>query len=93
MPRRSRRRSSSLALCLPDFDRALDKDETLFQQGDPGDSMYILVRGVLRIRASNPDGGETVLDILDPGASVGEMALLTGQRAQRRSTRPTALSW
>ncbi len=57
----------------------LSVGETLFRQGDRGDSMYVLIRGLLHIRISNPDGSEAVIDVLDPGATVGEMALVTGQ--------------
>lgn len=50
----------------------------LFQQGDPGDSMYIVERGFLEVR-SQEAGTVRLLDRLDAGATVGEMALLTGQ--------------
>lgn len=52
---------------------------TLFQQGEPGDAMYLIRSGTLRVSARGPAGEDLVLDVLDPGASVGEMALLTGQ--------------
>lgn len=51
----------------------------LFRQGDPGDSMAIVERGVLEIRTRDTSGVVKVLDRLDAGAAVGEMALLTGQ--------------
>ena len=57
----------------------LDQDEILFEQGDPGDSMYFLLQGHLCVRLRRSDGCETRLDELGPGAVVGEMALLTGQ--------------
>jgi len=57
----------------------LSADEVLFQQGAPGDSMYVLVRGHLGVQIKLPDGSETVVGELGSGESVGEMALLTGQ--------------
>ncbi len=57
----------------------LSAKEILFQQGSPGDSMYVLILGRLGVRIKHPDGSQTVVDELDPSASVGEMALLTGQ--------------
>src|SRR4051794_29533052 len=51
--------------------------EELFRQGDPGDSLYILVQGRLAVTILQNDGREQVIDELDPGATVGEMALLT----------------
>ncbi len=53
--------------------------EVLFEQGDPGDCMYVLKSGMLGIRVRHEDGRETVIDQLAPGALVGEMALLSGQ--------------
>ena len=57
----------------------LSKGTPLFVRGDLGDSMYVLVRGTLRVTTTDAEGAEIVLDILEPGATVGEMALLTGQ--------------
>ncbi|HSH80062.1 MAG TPA: cyclic nucleotide-binding and patatin-like phospholipase domain-containing protein [Herpetosiphonaceae bacterium] len=57
----------------------LGREEALFRQGEPGDSMYVLVRGRLRITVEGPDGTEQIIDELEPGVTVGEMALLTGQ--------------
>ncbi len=56
----------------------LAQGDALFRQGDPGDSMYIVERGLLEVRVRD-EGGEHVLDRLDAGAGVGEMALLTGR--------------
>jgi predicted acylesterase/phospholipase RssA/CRP-like cAMP-binding protein len=58
---------------------SLCRGQCLFEQGDPGDSMYLLVVGRLSVILRHDDGGETLLDELEPGAVVGEMALLTGQ--------------
>ncbi len=56
----------------------LAQGDVLFHQGDRGDSMYIVERGLLEVRARD-EQGEHVVDRLDAGASVGEMALLTGR--------------
>lgn len=56
----------------------LAQDEILFEQGDPSDSMYILIAGMLGIRVRHEDGGESVIDKLSPGAVVGEMGMLAG---------------
>lgn len=58
---------------------SLPRGECLFEQGDPGNSMYLLVAGRLAVVLRHADGGETLLDELNPGAIVGEMSLLTGQ--------------
>ena len=57
---------------------SLAAGETLFRQGDPGTSMYIVERGLLDV-VVRAEGATQLLDRLDAGASVGEMALLTGR--------------
>ncbi len=58
---------------------SLAAEQSLFRQGDPGDSMYIVDSGLLEVRLRVEHGATRVLDRLDAGAAVGEMALLTGQ--------------
>lgn len=58
---------------------ALPRGQALFRQGDPGDSMYLLLQGRLTVRLEHEDGTATQLAELEPGTPVGEMALLTGQ--------------
>jgi predicted acylesterase/phospholipase RssA/CRP-like cAMP-binding protein len=57
----------------------LSAGEILFRQGDPGESLYLIMRGRLAVQVINPDGTQTVVDELGPPACVGELALLTGQ--------------
>ena len=51
----------------------------IFQHGDPGDKLYILVEGRVRISREVPGMGEEALAILGPGAVFGEMALLDSE--------------
>ncbi len=53
--------------------RALEPDETLVEQGAPGDELYLILDGVLAVEID----GEEVAEI-GPGAIVGERALLEG---------------
>jgi hypothetical protein len=53
--------------------RALDPDQTLVEQGAPGDELYLVLDGVLVVEID----GEEVAEI-GPGAIVGEKALLEG---------------
>lgn len=57
----------------------LPKGEVLCKQGDPGDSMFILIRGVLGVSIKTTDKREITLNDLKPVSCVGEMSLLTGQ--------------
>jgi len=52
----------------------------LFRQGDPGDSLYVLVRGRLQVQITDPDTGlESVVGEITAGEVVGEIGLLTGE--------------
>lgn len=53
--------------------------EWLFHQGDLGHSMYVLFKGVMRVVRETREGAAIILDMIDPGSAVGELALLTGQ--------------
>ncbi len=58
----------------------LTESEILYHQGDPGDSMHVLIRGRLGVRLQDAQGRETVIgEEAEPGISVGEMSLVTGQ--------------
>jgi CRP-like cAMP-binding protein len=48
----------------------------IFQHGDPGDKLYIIMDGKIRISREVPGMGEEALAVLGPGAVFGEMALL-----------------
>jgi CRP/FNR family transcriptional regulator, cyclic AMP receptor protein len=52
---------------------------TIFQKGDPGDSMMAVVRGRVKICTYSGEGRELVLNIIDHGGLFGEIALLDGQ--------------
>ncbi|MCQ6560457.1 Crp/Fnr family transcriptional regulator [Paenibacillus mendelii] len=58
--------------------RQLSTGEMLFEQGDAGDSMYMIESGRIEL-FSQTDGAMQSLAVLDPGDSLGEMALLTGE--------------
>lgn len=52
--------------------------QTVFRQGDPGDTLYIVKSGVLEVVASREGADSTTLAYLGEGEVVGELALLTG---------------
>lgn len=56
-------------------DRLLETDEVLFQQGDPGDALFAVVEGAIEISVMSADGRKLMLDIMHPGALLGEIAL------------------
>lgn len=56
---------------------ALGGGQTLMTQGDPGDSMYIVISGRLRAYAQSDDGTEQLLREMGRGQVIGEMSLYT----------------
>jgi CRP/FNR family transcriptional regulator, cyclic AMP receptor protein len=52
--------------------------EILFSQGDSGDALYAVVAGRIRISAGTADGHEISFNIMEPGDTFGEIALLDG---------------
>ena len=48
----------------------------IFQHGDPGDKLYIILEGKVRISRDVPGMGEEALAVLGPGSVFGEMSLL-----------------
>lgn len=59
---------------------AFPKDTLIFEIGTPGDSCYIIEEGTIRLEVppegANPDDHENVLNYLEPGSVLGELALL-----------------
>ena len=53
--------------------------ETLVTQGEPADDMFVVVHGSLEVVVAGRTGRTRLVDVLGPGASVGEMALLTDE--------------
>jgi CRP/FNR family transcriptional regulator, cyclic AMP receptor protein len=58
--------------------RSYPSGEVVFLQGDPGDALYGVVTGQIRISAGTSDGREIFLNIMEPGDTFGEIALLDG---------------
>jgi len=50
--------------------------ETIVQQGESGEEMYLILSGKVKIVAQCDDGTEKELDTMEPGELFGEMALL-----------------
>ena len=51
----------------------------VLRQGDPGDCLYIIRSGSVRIFRRNEEGMHLDISIKGPGETFGEMALLTGE--------------
>lgn len=49
--------------------------QTIFKEGEPGNRLYIISSGDVRISRLVPGSGEEALTVLKPGACFGEMAV------------------
>lgn len=56
----------------------MKKGDVLLHQGDPGDYLIILLDGTIRVSMVASNGREIILDYLEPGSVIGEIALLDG---------------
>lgn len=60
--------------------KPFEGDEVICEAGDPGDKMYIIISGKVKVVVRPESGGEeTVIAHLVSGNYFGEMALLTGE--------------
>lgn len=67
----------------------LSRGSALFHEGDPGDQLYFIVSGKIKLGRTAPDGRESLVAIMGPGELFGEMALFD---PSPRSTSATAVS-
>lgn len=56
-------------------ERTLSKGEILFEQGDPGDTLFAIASGALEFSVLSSDGRKLSLDVMRGGAIFGEIAL------------------
>jgi CRP-like cAMP-binding protein len=61
----------------------------IFRRGDPGNCMMVVVRGHVKISTDSPDGRHVILNIIDAGQVLGEIAMLDGHQ---RTADATAIS-
>jgi CRP-like cAMP-binding protein len=54
--------------------------QAIFHEGEPAESMYVVLDGKVRISKTIPGAGEEALSFLERGAFFGEMALIERQR-------------
>lgn len=59
--------------------RSYEVGAVVFLRGDAGDALYGVATGKVRISVSGAAGKEVFLNIMEPGDSFGEIALLDGE--------------
>src|SRR6202521_4518567 len=56
--------------------RRYRRNETIFHQGDPGDALYIVESGSVKVVLPSPEGEDAaIIATLDRGSRFGELAL------------------
>jgi CRP-like cAMP-binding protein len=64
--------------------RRFRRNEVVFHAGDPGDSLFVVASGSVKIVLASPDGEEAIIATLRPGDFFGELSVLDG--AERSAT-------
>jgi CRP-like cAMP-binding protein len=68
--------------------RTFEHGETIFREGDPGDSLYVIANGIVKVWVSSGEGSEMVLATLRSPDAFGELSAVDGEG---RSASATAL--
>ena len=58
--------------------RRFRRGEVIFHAGDPGDALFVIVSGEVKIAVPSESGEEAILTTLHDGDVFGELALLDG---------------
>jgi CRP/FNR family transcriptional regulator, cyclic AMP receptor protein len=69
--------------------RRYPSGSTLFLEGDPAHEVFVLLTGDVKVSVGSADGREVILDVVEPGALLGELAVIDGRP---RSAAVSALS-
>src|ERR1700712_3245903 len=64
------------ALAAGCVERVYARDQFLWYQGDPGDRLVIIARGLLKVGVHSANGDEIILATLGPPEILGELALI-----------------
>jgi CRP/FNR family cyclic AMP-dependent transcriptional regulator len=58
--------------------RSFPKGQTIFREGDVGESLYVVAEGLVKVSVSSADGAELALTTLRPPDAFGELPLIDG---------------
>jgi CRP/FNR family transcriptional regulator len=57
--------------------RTFPEDSTIFRENDPGEAVYLLTQGRVKIARANLEGRERIFTIMTPPEVIGEMAIIS----------------
>jgi CRP-like cAMP-binding protein len=66
-------------LCRYAKHTSLKRGATICSKGDPGNFLFIVISGTVKISVSSPDGRNAILNLINAGDLFGEVAVLDGQ--------------
>jgi CRP-like cAMP-binding protein len=74
--------------------RTVSKGSFVFHEGEPGDEIFIVVEGLVKLSCTSRDGGEVAFGTVGRRGSFGELSALDGQprSAAARTIRNTVLT-
>jgi len=74
-------------------ERSYRKNQLVFHQGDLGDSLFVLVEGVVKVVVTSEEGDEMLLVTMRPPETFGELALIDGgpRSASAETLEPTTV--
>ena len=61
------------------IERRFPKHTTVVEEGLPGDYMYVIREGRVKVTKASEDGREKIMNFLEAGAFFGDMALLSNE--------------
>lgn len=70
----------------------LSRGEALFNEGDPGDRLYVVTQGKVKLGRTAADGRENLLAVLGPGEMFGELSLFDPGPRTATATAVTAVT-
>ena len=80
------------ALAERSVERSFPRHGRLFFQGDPGNGLFVVASGLVKVVVTSEDGEEMVLVTLGPGEALGELAVVDGgpRSAAAEALEPTS---
>ena len=66
--------------------RTFREGEIIFMRDDPGNGLFVIQSGTVKVSIEAPDGQETLLAILRSGECLGEIAVLDGRARSASAT-------
>jgi CRP/FNR family cyclic AMP-dependent transcriptional regulator len=76
-------------LCRYAKHSTLKRGATIFSKGDPGNCLFAVISGTVKISISSPEGRNAILNLIGAGEIFGEIAVLDGQARTADATANT----